>query len=72
MSYDEIVSILGFACDNDQAVKVVTTDGSEVQGIPTTVDQGQGAHEVFLRPAGGEETEIAMSIAGITRIELLR
>ncbi|MGH7657386.1 MAG: hypothetical protein ACREL6_04060 [Gemmatimonadales bacterium] len=72
MSYDEIVSILGYACDNDKAVKIITTDDQEIMGVPTTIDPAEDAHEVYLRPAGDEDTEIALSITGIAHIELLR
>jgi hypothetical protein len=71
MSYDEIVSVLGYACDNEEAVRITTADLTEVMGIPTTVDASEEGNEVFLKPAGDDETEIALSLAGITHVELL-
>ncbi len=71
MSFDEIVSVLGFACDNERAVRITTTDRTEVMGIPTTLDASEEGSEVFLKLAGDDETEIALSLSGIARVELM-
>ncbi|MEO8201192.1 MAG: hypothetical protein ABI679_11770 [Gemmatimonadota bacterium] len=71
MNYDDIVSVLGFAGDNDHLVRIRTTAKLEVIGTPTTVDTHIAAHEVYLRPTGAEETEIAVSLAAIESVELV-
>jgi hypothetical protein len=71
MRYDEIVALLGYAGGHDQAVRITTTDRLEVVGVPTSVDTHVTAHEVYLRPFGGDETEIAVSLAGIEAVELV-
>jgi hypothetical protein len=70
MNYDQIVSLLGYAGDHDQAVRIRTHAKIEVIGVPTSVDVDVAAHEVYLRPAGAEETEIAVSLAAIESVEL--
>jgi hypothetical protein len=49
----------------------VLEDGSEVMGVPSSVDLQVDAHEVFLKPAGDDETEIAVSIGAIVSAELI-
>lgn len=71
MTYDEIVSTLGYASAHDTAVRIVTTDGTEVIGIPTSVDTHVTAHEVFLKPVGDDDTEIALSLGAVERVELV-
>ena len=71
MRYDEIVALLGYAGGHDQAVRITTTDRLEVVGVPTSVDTHVTAHEVYLRPSGADETEIAVSLAGIEAVELV-
>jgi hypothetical protein len=71
MDFFEIVSVLGYAGDHDRRVRITTTDLTEVIGVPTSVDTHPTAHEVYLRPAGQEDTEIAVSLAGISAVELL-
>lgn len=71
MTYDDIVTLLGYAGDNEQAVRITTTDRGEVIGVPTSVDTHVTAHEVYLRPAGSDEVEIAISLAGIQAVELV-
>jgi hypothetical protein len=71
MNYDQIVSLLGYAGDHDQPVRIRTTAKLEVVGVPTSVDVDVTAHEVYLRPAGAEETEIAVSLAAIESVELV-
>ncbi len=71
MRYEEIVSLLGYAGDHEQAVRITTSDRAEVVGIPTAVDTHVTAHEVYLRPRGVEDTEIAVSLGEITAVELV-
>jgi hypothetical protein len=70
MNYDQIVSLLGYAGDHDQAVRIRTNAKIEVIGVPTSVDVDLAAHEVYLRPTGAPETEIAVSLAAIESVEL--
>ena len=71
MTYDQIVSLLGYAGDHDCSVRIITTDRSEVVGIPTSVDTHVTAHEVYLRPTGTDDTEIALSLGAIQAVELV-
>ena len=71
MTYEQIVSVLGYAGDHDQAVRIHTTGKIDVIGVPTSVDPHVTAHEVYLRPGGADETEIAVSLAAIESVELL-
>ncbi len=71
MHYDEIVSLLGFAGDHDQVVRILTSDKQEVVGVPTSVDTHVSAHEVYLRPRGIDDTEIAISLGAIQEVELV-
>jgi hypothetical protein len=45
-------------------------DGTEVVGVPSSVDLQLDAHEVFLKPTGEDETEIAVSLGAISSVEL--
>ena len=71
MTYDDIVALLGYAGGQEQPVRITTTDRSEVVGIPTSVDTHVTAHEVYLRPIGNGDTEIAVSLAAIEAVELV-
>lgn len=71
MPYESIVEVLGFANGNGRAVRLIMDDGTEVFGVPSSVDLQEDAHEVFLRPAGDDETEIAISLGAITAAELV-
>lgn len=71
MTFDEIVSLLGYAGDHEQPVRIVLSDTSEVSGVPTSLDAHVAAHEVYLRPLGIEDTEIALSLGDIQQVELL-
>lgn len=71
MTYEQIVSVLGFAGDHEQPVRIRTTSQVEVTGIPTSVDAHVTAHEVYLKPAGDQDTEIAVSLAAIDSVELM-
>ncbi len=71
MTYEEIVALLGYAGGHEQAVRITTSDRTEVIGVPTSVDTHITAHEVYLRPQGGDDTEIAVSLAAIRGVELV-
>ena len=71
MTYDEVVELLGYAGGHDRPVRITTADRTEVVGVPTAVDTHVTAHEVFLRLAGSEDSEIAISLGAIAEVELL-
>lgn len=71
MKYDDILSLLGYAGDHEQPVRIVTSEHSEVVGVPTSLDTHVTAHEVYLRPAGSDDTEIAISLGAIATVELV-
>ena len=71
MELDAIVEVLGFANGNNRAVRIMMDDGTEVLGVPSSVDLHPTAHEVFLRPSGDDEAEIAVSLGAITQAELV-
>ncbi len=70
MRYEQVVELLAWAGDHERPVRVVADDGSEVTGVPTSLDTHVTAHEVYLRPAGGDGAEVALSLARIARVEL--
>lgn len=72
MDTERIIELLGFANGQLLPVRLVLRDGSEVTGVPSSVDTHPTAHEVFLRPAGDDETEIGVSLAAIRSAELLQ
>lgn len=71
MTYEDIISLLGYAGGHEQIVRITTSDRTEVVGVPTSVDTHPTAHEVYLRPAGSDDTEIAVSLAAIETVELV-
>ncbi len=71
MQYEDILSILGYAGDHDHPVRIVTSERTEVVGVPTSLDTHITALEVYLRPGGADETEIAISLGAITSVELV-
>jgi hypothetical protein len=71
MTYEDIIALLGYAGGHEQLVRITTTTRTEVVGIPMSVDTHVTAHEVYLRPAGDEHTEIAVSLAAIQAVELV-
>jgi hypothetical protein len=71
MTYEDIVALLGYAGGHDQLVRITTRTQTEVVGIPLSLDTHVTAHEVYLRPAGDDETEIAVSLAAIQAVELV-
>ncbi len=71
MTYEDIISLLGYAGGHEQVVRITTTDQTEVVGIPMSVDTHVTAHEVYLRPAGSDDTGIAVSLGAIEAVELV-
>jgi len=71
MTYEDIVALLGYAGGHEQLVRIITRSHTELVGIPLSVDTHVTAHEVYLRPAGDDETEIAVSLAAIQAVELV-
>ena len=71
MKYEDIVTLLGYAGGHEQLVRITTRAQTELVGIPLSVDTHVTAHEVYLRPAGDDETEIAVSLAAIQTVELV-
>ncbi len=71
MKYEEIVEMLDWAGGQEQAVRITTTEATEVVGIPTSVDTHVTAHEVYLRPVGRDDTEIAISLGAIASVQLI-
>lgn len=71
MTYEEIVQTLSYAGGQDLRVRITTLDKTEVIGVPTSVDTHVTAHEVYLRPVGIEDTEIAVSLGQIESVQLL-
>jgi hypothetical protein len=70
MTYEAIVELLDYAGGHDQAVRITTTDDVQVVGVPTSVDTHPTALEVYLRPLGADDTEIAVSLTHIRAVEL--
>jgi hypothetical protein len=68
---DSIIELLGYANGNLLPVRLVLVDGSEVTGVPSSVDLHPTAHEVFLRPDGDDETEIGISLTAVVLAELV-
>jgi hypothetical protein len=71
LQYDDILSLLGYAGDHEQPVRIVTSERTEIVGVPTSLDTHVTAHEVYLRPGGSDDTEIAISLGAITSVELV-
>ena len=71
MRYEEILELLAYAGDHGQTVRIITDGPAEVIGVPTSLDDHITAHEVYLRPAGAEDVEIAISLGAIQAVELV-
>jgi hypothetical protein len=71
MNADAVIELLTYAHANDCAVRLILRDGTEIVGTPSSVDTHPTAYEVFLHPAGDGETEIAVSIGGISSAEMI-
>lgn len=71
MTYEEILEALSFAAGQEQRVRVTTHDRQELIGVPTSLDTHVTANEVYLRPVGIEDTEVAVSLGQIASVQLL-
>lgn len=71
MTYEAIVETLGYAAGHEQRVRITTLDRTELIGVPTSLDTHVTAHEVYLRPVGIEDAEVAVSLGQIAHVELL-
>jgi hypothetical protein len=70
MKFDAIVELLDYAGGHDQVVRITTTGNQQVTGVPTSVDTHPTALEVFLRPVGADDTEIAVRLTDIQLVEI--
>jgi hypothetical protein len=70
MTYEAIVELLDYAGGHGQTVRITTADDHHVLGIPTSVDTHPTSLEVFLRPVGGDDTEIAVRLTEIREVEI--
>jgi len=68
MTYEAIVELLDYAGGHDQVVRITTSDNHQLVGIPTSVDTDPEALEVFLRPVGADDVEIAVSLTDIQAV----
>ena len=71
MTYEDIVAVLGYAGGHEQKVRITTSDPTDVLGNPIPVDTHITAHEVYQRPSGSDDTEIAVSLGAIEDVELV-
>jgi hypothetical protein len=71
MTYEEILELLDYAGGQEQPVRITTTGATEVIGIPTSVDRDLAAQEVYLRPVGQDDTEIAISLGAIESVQIV-
>lgn len=69
MEYPVILEFLRFALGAERAVRITTTDGQTLLGVPTSVDEHPSALEVYLHPVGDDDTEIALGLSQIARVE---
>jgi hypothetical protein len=70
VTYDAIVELLDYAGGHEQVVRITTTGNQQVTGVPTSVDTHPTALEVFLRPIGADDTEIAVRLTDIQAVEI--
>jgi hypothetical protein len=70
MTFEAIVELLEYAGGHEQVVRITTADHQAVTGVPTSVDVDPAALEVFLRPVGADDLEIAVRLTHILSVEL--
>lgn len=70
MTFEAIVDLLEYAGGHDQLVRVTTEDRRTIVGVPTSVDRHPTALEVYLRPQGADDLEIAIRLTQILSVEL--
>ncbi len=71
MEYRTIIELLGFAVGAERVVRITTTEGQSVLGIPIAVDDHPAALEVYLHPVDDDETEVVVSLTSIEAVELV-
>lgn len=71
MTYEEITEALSYAGGQELRVRITTLDRGELVGVPTSLDTHVTANEVYLRPVGIEDTEVAVSLAQIESVQIL-
>ncbi len=71
MQFQAIVELLDYAGGHDTPVRITTTDDQQVVGVPTSVDTDPTALEVYLRPLGADDTEIAVRLTHIRAVEMV-
>ena len=71
MAPDTILELLGVAQSELRSVRLMLRDGTEVVGLPTSVDTHPTAYEVFLQPGGDNSTEIGIGLAAVVSAELI-
>ncbi|HEY4321127.1 MAG TPA: hypothetical protein VGM77_08085 [Gemmatimonadales bacterium] len=71
MSTDTIIELLGYAQGQECLVRLVLIDGTEVIGVPSSVDLHPTAYEAFIRPDGDDDTEIGISLTAIASAEMV-
>lgn len=70
MRYEAITELLAWAGGQDHPVKVTTTSGETLVGIPETLDTHVTALEVYLRPIGEDTSVFSVSLGSIERVDL--
>ena len=70
MTVEAIIELLGYANGHDEPVRLLLRDGTEVVGTPSSVDTHVTAYEVFLHPAGDDDTEIGIALTAIVSAEM--
>lgn len=70
MQFQAIVEALSYASGHERQVRITTSDEHEVIGVPTSVDPGLDALEVYLHPVGDPDVEIAVSLTQIRSVDI--
>ena len=70
MQFEAIVEALTYASGHERQVRITTSDDREVVGVPTSVDPGMDALEVYLHPVGDPTVEIAVSLTRIQSVDI--
>ena len=71
MDTDAIIELLSYAHGQECSVRLVLTDGTEIVGVPESVDTHPTAYEAFIRPDGDDDTEIGISLTAIASAEMV-
>jgi hypothetical protein len=71
MSSPAVLEVLTYAHANFRAVRLVLQDGTEVLGVPSSIDTHPTAYEAFLHPVGDDDTEIGVSLGAVVSAEMI-